>query len=42
MVLSRREQGKLLDCLLQMGDLLLDCGAEIGRVEDTLSRMGEA
>ena len=42
MTLTRQEQGRLLDCLLEMGDLLLDCGAEIGRVEDTLSRMGKA
>lgn len=42
MNLTREEQGRLLDCLLEMGDLLLDCGAEIGRVEDTLSRMGTA
>lgn len=42
MSLTREEQGRLLDCLLEMGDLLLDCGAEIGRVEDTLSRMGAA
>ena len=42
MDLTRQEQSRLLDCLLEMGDLLLDCGAEIGRVEDTLSRMGHA
>ena len=42
MDLTRQDQGRLLDCLLEMGDLLLDCGAEIGRVEDTLSRMGHA
>lgn len=42
MNLTRQEQGQLLDSLLEMGDLLLDCGAEIGRVEDTLSRMGTA
>ena len=42
MKLTRSEQSLLLDCLLEMGDLLLDCGAEIGRVEDTLSRMGAA
>ncbi len=32
----------LSDCLLRMGDLLLDCGAEISRVEDTLRRVGQA
>ena len=42
MNLTRQDQGQLLECLLEMGDLLLDCGAEIGRVEDTLSRMGFA
>ena len=42
MNLTRQEQSRLLDCLLEMGDLLLDCGAEIGRVEDTLGRMGHA
>ena len=42
MNLTRQEQSRLLDCLLEMGDLLLDCGAEIGRVEDTLNRMGHA
>ena len=36
MTLSREEQSRLLDCMLDMGDLLLDAGAEIGRVEDTL------
>ncbi len=40
MELTRQDQGRLLELLLEMGDLLLDCGAEIGRVEDTLSRMG--
>ena len=33
---------KLVPCLLEMGDLLLDCGAEISRVEDTLQRVGQA
>ncbi len=42
MELTRQDQGRLLELLLEMGDLLLDCGAEIGRVEDTLSRMGRA
>ena len=36
------DQHLLLDCLLEMGELLLDCGAEISRVEDTLNRMGKA
>ena len=42
MELTRDEQSALLDCMLEMGDLLLDAGAEISRVEDTLSRMGTA
>ena len=42
MELSTYEQLFLLDCMLEMGELLLDCGAEISRVEDTLSRMGKA
>ena len=42
MTLSKEEQNGLLDCLLEMGELLLDAGAEISRVEDTLSRMGTA
>ena len=36
------DQHLLLDCMLEMGELLLDCGAEISRVEDTLERMGKA
>ena len=40
--LTKREQGQLLDCLLDMGELLLDAGAEVSRVEDTLSRVGRA
>ena len=42
MNLNRQEQGQFLGCLLEMGELLLDCGAEIARVEDTLSRMSKA
>ena len=42
MKLSKKEQSRLLNSLMQMGDLMLDAGAEIGRVEETLSRMGEA
>ena len=42
MSLTILQQHFLLDCMLEMGDLLLDCGAEITRVEDTLSRMGRA
>ena len=32
----------LIACLLEMGELLLDCGAEISRTEDTLQRLGHA
>ena len=42
MDLSKDEQSALLECMLKMGDLLLDAGAEISRVEDTLSRVGKA
>ena len=42
MKLKREEQGELINCLLDMGQLLLDCGAEISRVEDTISRMAAA
>lgn len=42
MKLTKRQQSDLLDCMLEMGDLLLDSGAEVSRVEDTLSRMGKA
>ena len=30
----------LIACLLEMGELLLNCGAEISRIEDTLARLG--
>lgn len=36
------EQALLLDCMLDLGQMLLDCGAEISRVEDTLNRIGKA
>ncbi len=42
MTFTKSEQSDLLDCLLRLGDLLLDAGAEISRAEDTLSRMGAA
>ena len=42
MSMSIYEQHYLLDCMLEMGDLLLDCGAEVSRVEDTLNRMARA
>ena len=32
----------LIACLLEMGELLLGCGAEISRIEDTLQRLGKA
>lgn len=39
---TETEQAELIECFLDMGQLLLKCGAEISRVEDTLSRMGKA
>ena len=36
------EQNDILNSLLDMGEALLYCGAEISRVEDTLQRMGKA
>ncbi len=42
MELKREERWELINCLLDMGQLLLDCGAEISRVEDTISRMAAA
>ena len=42
MKLTREQQNELMDCLLDMGQLLLDCGAEISRVEETLCRIGKA
>ena len=42
MVSTVEKQTELARCLLDMGALLLDCGAEISRVEDTMSRMGKA
>ncbi len=42
MILTPEKQADLAECLLEMGALLLDCGAEISRVEDTLRRSGMA
>ncbi len=42
MKLAKEKRTELAECLLDMGALLLDCGAEISRVEDTLCRMGKA
>ena len=42
MDITRYQQYYLLDCMLEMGELLLDSGAEISRVEDTLRRLGTA
>ena len=42
MTLVKEKQTELAECLLDMGALLLDCGAEISRVEDTLVRLGKA
>ena len=38
---GKTENTRFLDCLLEMGVLLLDCGAEVSRVEDTLGRLGK-
>ena len=38
---GKTENSRFLDCLLEMGALLLDCGAEVSRVEDTLGRLGK-
>jgi len=40
--LTREEQTELAECLLDIGALLLDSGAEISRVEDTLCRIGRS
>lgn len=40
--LTKTEQAELMACLLDMGQMLLECGAEISRVEDTLIRMAKA
>ena len=39
MNLTNEEHAELLDCLLDMGQLLLESGAEISRVEDTILRV---
>lgn len=41
-VLTKTERSELMNCLLDMGQMLLNCGAEVSRVEDTLSRMAKA
>lgn len=40
--LTREEQSRLLDILLEIGYQLLGCGGEVSRVEDTLTRVGKA
>ena len=42
MDLTRDEEARLIACLMETGQLLLECGAEISRVEDTLTRIGTA
>ena len=37
MDMTNASQAMLLDCMLDLGQLLLDCGAEISRVEDKLT-----
>ena len=40
--LTQADQTGLINCLLDIGQMLLECGAEISRVEDTLYRMADA
>ena len=42
MELTKTEQAALIECLLDMGQQLLQSGAEISRVEDTITRMARA
>ena len=42
MIYTKEQQTELAECVLDMGALLLDCGAEISRVEDTIARIGRA
>lgn len=42
MELTTEYRSDFLECLLDMGQLLLESGAEISRVEDTLFRIGKA
>ncbi len=39
---EHNKNSRFLGCLLDIGALLLDCGAEVSRVEDTLCRLGNA
>lgn len=39
---SREKAYEFLTVALEMGESLMDCGAEVNRVEDTLDRMGRA
>lgn len=41
-VYNQDQNSRLMQTLLEMGDRLLDAGAEINRVEDTLTRLGMA
>lgn len=40
--MTTEEKYELLRCLLDMGEMLLESGAEIDRIEDTIVRMGAA
>ena len=42
MEMTNETQAQLLDSLLDLGQMLLECGAEISRVEDTISRISSA
>ena len=40
--IQKEQEADMLECLLDMGELLLESGAEISRVEDTLCRIARA
>ena len=42
MQITTQEENRLLHLMLEMGEKLLESGAEIKRVEDTLERIGFA
>lgn len=39
---TQETRSNILDLLLDIGEMMLACGAEVNRVEDTLSRLGTA
>jgi uncharacterized membrane protein YjjP (DUF1212 family) len=42
MEMDNREAGELLHLMLDMGEMLMNSGAEVNRVEDTITRLGAA